>query len=374
MRYRNLGYTGLRVSEVGFSVWGMGNTSWLGADKRSAVQALIAAYDAGINFFDSAWVHGRGESERLLAQVFGKSTNVVIASKVPPRNCIWPAASSVPLREVFPRAHVLEYLRKTVHNLRRDAVDLYQFHVWNDQWIEDPEWPELIEQLRRSGRARFIGISTNDHQPENALVALATGMIDTVQVIYNIFDQTPEDRLFPYCMAHGIGVIARVPFDEGGLTGDVRPDTVFPAQDFRSGYFEGARKVDVWERVQGIATDVGISVAQLPKLALRFCLSHPAVSTVIPGMGEAVYARSSAAAAEEDALPLDTIQKLRSHRWERNYYPLSGDRDPSSPPGSTSGADVPSRSHLCKGKLILQSGVQHLVFRGTKQEPPAEEH
>lgn len=374
MKYRNLGFTGLRVSEVGFSVWDIRNTSWLGADKRSAVQALIAAYDAGINFFDSAWVQGRGESERLLAQVFGKSANVIIASKVPPRNCIWPAAPTVPLRDVFPRTHVLEYLRKTVSNLRRDAVDLYQFHVWNDHWIEDPEWPELIEQLRRSGRARFIGISTNDHQPENALVALATGMIDTVQVIYNIFDQTPEDRLFPYCMTHGIGVIARVPFDEGGLTGEIRPDTVLPEQDFRSRYFEGDRKVEVWERVQGIAADMGISVSQLPNLALRFCLSHPAVSTVIPGIGEAVYVRSTAAAAEEDTLPVDIIQKLRTHRWERNYYPTSEEQSLSDAGARQCTTSALTRSRFSKGRTLFQSGMQHLVFHGTTQKPPTKEH
>lgn len=340
MNYRKLGRTGLMVSEIGFGTWGIGNTSWIGAEKRRSVQALIAAYDAGINLFDTAWVYGRGESERLLARVFGKSGHVIIASKVPPRNGVWPAMPGVPLREVFPRTHVLEYLRKTVSNLNRDAVDLYQFHVWNDHWIDDPEWPELIEELRRSGRARFVGISINDHQPENALTALATGMIDTVQVIYNIFDQSPEDRLFPYCMEHDIGVIARVPLDEGGLTGNIRPGTTFPERDFRNRYFEGERKREVWERVQRIAMDLGIGIARLPNLALRFCVSHPAVSTVIPGMRKAAHVRLNAAVTQEGPLPKDVLVKLRSHQWARNYYPPPPERSPSpcrepdSPPDS----------------------------------------
>lgn len=321
MNYRTLGRTGLRVSEVGFGTWGIGNTSWIGADKRSSVQALIAAHDAGINFFDTAWIYGHGESERLLARVFGKSNQVIIASKVPPRNHAWPAVSGIPLREVFPVSHVLEYLHKTTANLRRDAIDLYQFHVWNDQWISDPEWPELIRQLRRTGRVRFIGISVNDHEPDNALAALKTGMVDVVQVIYNIFDQSPEKHLFPFCSQHGIGVIARVPFDEGGLTGNIRPDTTFPDRDFRNRYFAGERKGEVWERVQRIAADAGISVEEMPNLALRFCLSSPTVSTTIAGMRKANHVRTNAAASDQGSLTEEMLRILRRHRWSRNYYP-----------------------------------------------------
>jgi aryl-alcohol dehydrogenase-like predicted oxidoreductase len=335
MNYRELGRTGMKVSEVGFGTWGIGNTSWIGADKRASVQALIAAYDAGINFFDTAWVYGRGESERLLARVFGRSANVFIASKVPPRNWAWPAVPGIPLREVFPPAHVLGYLRKTLANLRRDIIDLYQFHVWNDEWIQDPDWLELIDRLRRTGRARAIGISINDHQPRNALAALATGRIDTVQVIYNIFDQSPEDHLFPYCIDRGIGVIARVPFDEGGLTGCIRPDTTFPERDFRNRYFEGERKREVWERVQSIAADAGIPIEHMPNLALRFCLSQPAVSTVIAGMRKANHVRMNAAASGQGPIPRELLNRLRSHRWVRNFYP-----SPTMVPASTDPRDL----------------------------------
>lgn len=321
MKRRTLGRTGLQVSEIGYGTWGIGNTSWIGADKRSSVQALIAAHDAGINFFDTAWVYGHGDAERLLGSVFGTSRDVIFASKVPPLNGAWPAIPGTRLSDVFPSRHVFEYLRKSLNNLHREAIDLYQFHVWNDEWCNDPKWPQLIDRLRRSGAVRFIGLSINDHQPENAIAALESGLIDTVQVIYNIFDQSPEDRLFPYCAAHGIGVIARVPFDEGGLTGQIRPDSTFPEGDFRNRYFEGNRKREVWERVQAIAEDLATSADQLPGIALRFCLSQPAVTTVIPGMRRAAHVLLNATASEQGPLSEEALQRLHAHRWVRNYYP-----------------------------------------------------
>lgn len=321
MKYRTLGRTNLSVSEVGFGAWGIGNTSWIGADENTSLQALVAAADAGVTFFDTALVYGRGLSEKLLAQAFGKSQEIVIASKVPPLNGAWPAISGVPLGEVFPARHVFECLHKTLVNLQRDAIDLYQFHVWSDEWVDDPEWLKLMEQLRRSDQVRFIGISVNDHRPDSVIRALETGLVDSVQTIYNIFDQTPDDFLFPYCASHNIGVIARVPFDEGGLTGSIHPETRFPEGDFRNRYFSGDRKHQVWERIQRIAADAGIDPAQLPDLALRFCISHRAVSTVIAGMRSPHHVRKNADASDRGPLSTELLHQLRNHRWQRNFYP-----------------------------------------------------
>jgi aryl-alcohol dehydrogenase-like predicted oxidoreductase len=199
-------------------------------------------------------------------------------------------------------------------------VDVYQFHVWNDEWASQEEWHRTVDQMRTSGKVRAIGISINDHEPTSVLKALGTELIDTVQVIYNIFDQSPEDDLFPYCREHGIGVIARVPLDEGSLTGRVRPDTTFPEGDFRNQYFRGDRRHRVWEHVQAIIQDVGVSVDQLPGLALRFCLADPAVSTVIPGMRNPTHATANAAASVAGPLPPELLQILRKHRWVRSYY------------------------------------------------------
>lgn len=320
MIYRQLGRTGLRVSEIGFGAWGIGKGLWVGADDDVSLTTLKAAQNSGINFFDTALAYGEGHSERLLARAFGRSSDVVIASKVPPLNRIWPAHNGTPLRQVFPREYVLESLDQSLTNLQRDQIDVYQFHVWNDEWTEQPEWLQTVQEIRASGKVHAIGLSINDHQPANALKALATGLIDTVQVIYNIFDQSPEDKLFPYCRQNNIGVIVRVPFDEGSLTGNIRPDTRFPAKDFRNLYFKGNRPRDVWDHVTRILDDTKVSVAELPALALRFSIADPAVSTVIPGMRSPERVRSNVAVSDSEPLPPAMMDKLRKHRWTKNYY------------------------------------------------------
>src|SRR4051812_4328262 len=320
MRFRELGKTGFKVSEIGFGAWGIGKGDWVGASDAESLRTLSSARDAGINFFDTALAYGDGHSEQLLSRAFGKSHDVVIASKVPPKNLIWPAQPGSSLRDVFPSDYVLASLESTLKNLGRDSVDVYQFHVWNDAWASQREWQETVRKMRDSGKVRVVGISINDHQPANSLKALATGLVDTVQVIYNIFDQSPEDELFPYCAKHKIGVIARVPFDEGSLTGKIRPETKFAPDDFRNQYFGGDRRREVWEHVQKIQRDTGVAADALPELALRFCLSHPAVSSVIPGMRSPTHARANAEASQKGALSRELIKEFRSSRWVQNYY------------------------------------------------------
>jgi aryl-alcohol dehydrogenase-like predicted oxidoreductase len=208
---------------------------------------------------------------------------------------------------------------ESLRNLQRDAVDLQQFHVWNPEWVDDEDWRESVEWLKRKGKARFVGISVNDHLPASVISAVKTGLIDTVQVIYNIFDQSPTDELFPLCQQLDIGVVARVPFDEGGLTGAITPQTTFPPKDKRSQYFAGERKQAVWERVQALRHDLG-NQEPLPRTALRFCLSHPAVSAVIPGMRKAVHVGENLAASAAGPLPASTLEILARHRWPRNFY------------------------------------------------------
>jgi len=320
MNYRTLGRTGLRVSEVGFGTWGIGKTVWLGADDQVSIRALQLARDLGVNFFDTALIYGDGHSEQLLAQAFGKSADVIIASKVPIKGRLQPGKAYT---EQYPREHVLRCLDRTLANLGREQIDLYQFHNWSEKWAHDAEWRRTVEEIRRSGKAKFVGISTNHHQPNSVLPALETGLVDTVQVIYNIFDQSPEDKLLPHCHEHQIGVIARVPFDEGGLTGSVTPATTFPHGDFRNWYFAGYRKQQVWARVQRLATDAGIAMEELPSLALRFCLSHPAVSTVIPGMRTPDHVQKNVAIAEQGPLNSGLLGRFSQHRWQRDFYRTS---------------------------------------------------
>jgi aryl-alcohol dehydrogenase-like predicted oxidoreductase len=320
MNYRTLGHTGLKISDIGYGAWGISGVQWIGAQDDESVRSLQSAYDHGVNFFDTALAYGDGHSEQLIRKAFGTSHDVIIASKIPPKSQVWSLPMSAPLRESFPQKYVLDCLDQSLRNLGREQIDLMQFHTWVDSWASDAEWQETVRKMKQSGKARFIGISVQGQQPTNVLKAVDTGLVNAVQVIHNIFEQIPEDELFPYAEKHQIGIIARVPFDEGSLTGKVRPDTTFAPDDFRSIYFKGDKKRQVWERVQSIAHDVNISVDELPELALRYCLSFPAVSTVIPGMRNVRHVESNTAASDKGPLSPDVLSKLKKYRWVRDFW------------------------------------------------------
>jgi aryl-alcohol dehydrogenase-like predicted oxidoreductase len=321
MRYRRLGRTGIEVSEIGYGAWGIGGAQWGGADDDESIEALHRAIDLGVNFIDTALAYGRGRSERLVGQVVRERPETVyVATKVPPRNLVWPAEAGSSLDEVFPPGYVRQCAEQSLRNLEMDTVDLLQLHVWNDDWADSAELMRDIEELRSAGRTRFFGISINDHQPANGLRLIERGLVDTVQVIYNLFDQSPEDELFPACREHGVGVIARVPLDEGGLTGRIDPDTEFEGDDFRARYFRGDRKREVHRRAAAIASDLGIEESDLAGAALRYILSEPAVSTVIPGMRSPRNVARNAAASDAGPLAAEQRERLRAHRWVRNFY------------------------------------------------------
>ena len=321
MNYRRLGRTGLVVSEVGYGAWGISGSEWIGAQDDESLRALERAIDLGLNFIDTALAYGRGHSERLVGQVVrGRSETIHVATKVPPKNLTWPAPAGVDVSETYPGDWVRRCAEKSLTNLGMETVDLLQLHVWQDDWAEAGDWLETIEALKTEGKIRSFGISINDHQPANALRVLETGAVDAVQVIYNVFDQSPEDELFGACQRLDVGVLARVPFDEGGLTGTITPESEFPEGDFRAAYFRGERKAQVQERVRAIAAEAGVGEDGVAEIALRYILSHPAVSTVIPGMRSMRNVERNVAAGDGKGLPADLVERLHGHRWERNFY------------------------------------------------------
>jgi aryl-alcohol dehydrogenase-like predicted oxidoreductase len=321
MDYRTLGSTGLSVSELGFGAWGIGKTMWLGADDDESLRCLRRAIDAGVNFIDTALGYGDGHSERLVGQaVRDAGDEVHVASKIPPKNLQWPAQPGVAAPDAFPADWVVACTERSLANLGLEAIDVQQFHVWSDEWLGQGDWADAVAKLREQGKIRHFGVSINDHQPSNAIQLVKSGLVDTVQVIYNVFDQSPEDALFDATQAANVGVIVRVPFDEGALTGKIRPGTEFPEGDWRNGYFGGDRRQQVWDRVQAISADLGIPVDSLPEVALRFCLSHPAVSTLIPGMRSLRNVDANVAATQRGGLSADQLEILRRHRWIRNFY------------------------------------------------------
>lgn len=322
MKHRKLGRTGFNVSEIGYGAWGISGVQWIGASAGDSLRALHAAIDQGVDFIDTALAYGDGVSERLVGQVVRETGGRVrVATKVPPKNRLWPARPGIGIDEVFPYDYIISSTEESLRNLNLDCVDLQQLHVWNPEWIQRDEWRRAFETLKSSGKARAVGISINDHQPDSALEIIESGLIDCVQVIYNVFDQTPEKNLFPACVKHNIGVIARVPFDEGSLTGRINESTVFPEGDFRNGYFKGDRKKQVAEHVQAIVRDLGLEDASaLPGVAMRFCLSAPAVSTVIPGMRSISSVNGNVMASGQGPLPAEVLEILRGHAWNRNFY------------------------------------------------------
>lgn len=316
MRYRTFGRLGWRVAEVGYGMWGM--AGWTGSDDEQSIESLEEAVRLGCNFFDTAWGYGSGHSERLLGRLIRAhpETRIYAATKIPPRNLTWPSRREFTLDETFPPEHIREYTEKSLENLGVSRIDLMQFHVWEDRWAHDDRWQRTMDDLKREGLIEGVGVSVNRWEPWNGIETLRTGLIDAVQVIHNIFDQAPEDELFPLCDELGVAVIARVPFDEGSLTGTLTRESRWEEGDWRNSYFVPENLAATVDRVEALRPLIPDD-ASMPEVALRFILSHPAVSTVIPGMRSLSHVRSNLATSDRGPLEPALLERLREHRWDR---------------------------------------------------------
>lgn len=326
MRSRPLGRTGFQVSEIGFGAWGLGGTMWLGVDQQEGANALHEALDLGVTFLDTALAYGDGQSEKTIASVLndrGSRDGIVVATKIPPMDSVWPGKAETPLERTFPAHWVRKCVDDSLRNLDTDALDVQQLHVWHDAWLQQPGWGETrraLEDLQRDGKVRHWGISINAHAPDTALGALADPLMEVAQVIYNIFDRSPEPALFALARERSLGIIVRVPFDEGALTGKVRPETVFPEGDWRNRYFRGDRKAQAAERADKLAELLGEEARSLPELALRFCLAPAEVSTVIPGMRRSSHVRANVVASDGRRLSDRMLARLAQHAWAKNWH------------------------------------------------------
>ena len=316
MRYRRFGRTGWMVSEVGYGMWGM--AGWSGSDDEESARSLQRAVDLGCNFFDTAWAYGEGRSESLLGRLVraNPAKRLYTATKIPPKNLQWPSRREYKLDDCFPPDHIEEYVHRSLENAGLESFDLMQFHTWEDAWVEDHRWVKAIEDLRRQGLFRAVGISINRWEPWNGIEAVRSGLIDAVQVIYNIFDQNPEDGLFPAGKEMDVAVIARVPFDEGTLTGTLTYDTTWPKDDWRNTYFVPANLRASVDRAEALKPLVpaGMTMAEM---ALRFILDEPTVRTVIPGMRKTAHVDANLAVSDAPPLSQDLHARLRGHRWDR---------------------------------------------------------
>lgn len=320
MRHRRFGRLGWQVSEIGYGMWGMG--SWSGSDDSESMQSLAAALELGCNFFDTAWVYGDGHSERLLGNLLREFPDhrLYVATKIPPKNMRWPARPEFDLDDTFPPEHIERYVHHSLENLGVERFDLIQLHTWEDRWLEDDRWVRSLEDLRDQGLFDGIGISLNTREPWNGVHAVRSGLIDSVQVVYNVFDQNPEDEPFPACIDNDVAVIARVPFDEGSLTGKLTADSRWPEGDWRNSYFNENNLAATLERVERLRPLVPAGET-MAGMALRFILAHEAVSTVIPGMRKLQHVRANCAAGRGEPLPAEVVEQLRPHRWVRKTPP-----------------------------------------------------
>ncbi|GEK19864.1 aldo/keto reductase [Cellulomonas xylanilytica] len=318
MEYRPLGKTGLTVSEIGYGAWGIGASQWVGAREDESVAALHRAIELGVNFVDTA--RGYGESERIVGSVLRDHPEVHVATKVPPKNGVWPAPGGLHPDETFPGDHIRSSLETSLAASGLEAFDVLQFHVWSDEWVGKGDWFETISDLRQEGKIRFFGVSVNDYQPENALELVRSGTVDTVQVIDNVWHQQPQEHLLPACAEHGVGVIVRVALDEGGLTGRITAGSTFPEGDFRTRFFGGDRPAQVEQHVAALVQDLQIDADELADVALRYVLDQPAVSTVIAGMRTVRNVERNAATSDGRRLTAAQHEVIRRHRWERNFY------------------------------------------------------
>lgn len=320
MNYRSLGRSELALSEIGYGAWGLGGMQWTDGSDSESVKALHRAFELGINLIDTALAYGDGHSERLVGRAFREwGRPIFVATKIPPKNRVWPAAHDAVLHDVFPRQYIINCTETSLRNLGVETIDLQQLHVWNGTWTEQDEWRDAFELLKRSGKVRFAGVSLTEHDPDAGLDLARTGSVDALQVLYHIFDPSAAEKLFPAAQQAGIGILARVPLDEGALTGKIREDTFFNPDDFRATYFRGDRKRQVAERVGRLQQLLG-EAADLPKTAIRFCLSHPAVTSVVPGMRRVSHVEANVGAAAAGALPPRILSMLAEHKWSRNFY------------------------------------------------------
>ena len=316
MKYRRFGRSNWQVSEIGYGMWGMGG--WTGSDDQESLASLQLAIDLGCNFFDTAWGYGEGHSEALLGQIIRSNTDkkLYTATKIPPKNFIWPSRREFTLDDCFPPEHIEEYVTSSLKNSGLESFDLMQFHVWEDHFIENDSWVKKVTELKDQGLFQAIGISVNRWEPWNAVRSVKSGVIDSIQVIYNIFDQNPEDELLPACDENDVAVIARVPFDEGTLTGNITLDSTWPEDDWRSSYFVPDNLISSVAHADPLRDLVPPGMS-MPELALRFILNESRVQTIIPGMRKANHVKMNIAASDSGPLPEDLHAQLKTHRWDR---------------------------------------------------------
>ncbi|MBN1834713.1 MAG: aldo/keto reductase [Spirochaetales bacterium] len=322
MKHRPFGKTGLEVSEIGFGAWAIGG-SWGSQRDEDSIKALHRALDLGVNFIDTAAGYGDGRSERIVGKVLrerGEQGRVVVTTKTPPASGPWPPSPYCRWQDRYSEEYLRANVEERLRNLGTETLDVLLLHTWTRAWNRDPQPLEILSKLKKEGKLRFFGVSTPEHD-QNALVQLMRdGRLDAVEVIYNIFEQEPAAEFLPEAAEKGVGVIARMPFDESALTGKLTESTRFEEGDFRNNYFMGDRLSRTVREVRKVAADLEGSGYTLPQAAIRFVLAHRAVSLTIPGMRNLQQVEANVGVSELPDMPEDLQRRLRAHNWRRAFW------------------------------------------------------
>lgn len=325
MKYRPFGKHDLNCSEIGFGAWAIGG-AWGQQDDADSLAALHRALDLGCNFIDTAAGYGDGKSERLIAKVLreraaaGKDERIFVATKTQPSDGDWPPSPYDRAEDRFSEAYLRDHLATRLECGGTNKLDLWQLHTWTRAWNRNPTPFKILRQLQHEGKVGLIGVSSPEHDQNSVIDLMRGGWIDSVQIIYNIFEQEPAAELLDVAKECGVGVIVRVAFDEGALTGKFTSETEFQKGDFRANYFAGDRLARTVSRVEAIRKDIETSDYTMAQTALKFVLAHPAVSTVIPGIRNVTQAEANCGVSDLPDMSEALQKKLRLHSWRRAFW------------------------------------------------------
>jgi aryl-alcohol dehydrogenase-like predicted oxidoreductase len=324
MQTRSLGSEGPTVSEIGFGGWAIGG-DWGQQPDSQSTAALHAAIDRGINLIDTAAGYGEGHSEKIIAGVLAeRSEDIFVATKTPPTSGPWPPSPYCRWQDRYSAAYLRDNVHQRLQNLKRDRIDLLQLHTWTAAWNDDPQPLLVLRQLKEQGKIGLIGVSAPEHDQACVIQLMRDGLIDTVQVIFNLFQQEAASQILPVAAETGTGVLIRVALDEGSLTGKYGADHEYAESDFRRKFFQGDRQNRTVNRVNEIRRDLerfGIDDQySLADVALKFVLARPEVSSVLVGMRNTDQVEKNCRVSTRRDLNPEIIQHLHRHDWRRGVW------------------------------------------------------
>jgi len=323
MEYRTFGRTGWQVSEIAFGGWQLGG-EWGKVDDEASVRTLLHAYERGINYVDTAASYGNGHSEEVVGESLRRwdGNKIYVGTKIFPTR--WPSADDdEPLmRGRYPEWYLRQGVEKSLRRLGVERLDLLQLHSWMGDGIRSLDWLETLNQLRIEGKIDQIGVSLRDYRPEEGVDLARLGLVSSLQVVFNLFEQRPAGALFQAAGDTGTACIARVALDSGSLTGTWTPDTysTWAPGSVPHSLFHGHRFAETYQRVEALKTVTAPYYKNLAEAAMRYALSPRQVATVIPGMKNPEEVDLNIAYSDGAAFPEELLAELASHSWPRNYY------------------------------------------------------